>query len=54
MKRLLLDWRLIAEPSGAVATAGALFRREHLPPFRRGVAIISGGNLEPAMLRSLL
>ena len=54
MKRLLLDWRLIAEPSGAVTTAGALFRRAQLPPFKKAVVILSGGNLEAALLRSLL
>jgi threonine dehydratase len=54
MKLLLLNWRLVAEPSGAVTTAAALFRQEQLPPFRKAVVIISGGNLEPALLRSLI
>ena len=40
--------------SGAVATAAALFHREQLPPARETVAIISGGNVEPAVLRSVL
>ena len=54
MKRLLLDWRLVAEPSGAASAAGALFRRDHLPPFRKAVVVISGGNVEPTLLKSLL
>lgn len=54
MKRLLLDWRLVVEPSGAVTTAAALFKRADVPPFRKAVVVISGGNLEPALLKSLL
>ena len=54
MRHLLLDWRLVAEPSGAVTTAAALFERAKLPLFRKAVVIISGGNLEPALLKSLL
>ena len=54
MRRILFGTRLVAEPSGAVATAAALFHREQLPPARQTVAIISGGNVEPAVLRSVL
>ena len=54
MKRLLLEWRLVAEPSGAVSAAGALFKRAQLPPFRKAVVVISGGNLEPALLAKIL
>jgi len=54
MKRLLLDWRLVAEPSGAVTTAGVLFHRDRLPPFKKAVVVISGGNVEPGLLRGLL
>jgi threonine dehydratase len=54
MRRILFGARLVAEPSGAVATAAALFHREQLPPARETVAIISGGNVEPAVLRSVL
>jgi threonine dehydratase len=53
MRRILFA-RLVAEPSGAVATAAALFHREQLPPAGQTVAIISGGNVEPAVLRSVL
>ncbi len=54
MKRLLLEWRLVVEPSGAVTTAAALFKRPELPPFKKAVVVISGGNMEPSLLKSLL
>ena len=53
MKLLAADPRTIAEPSGAVATAGFLFRRDQLPSTKLNVAIISGGNIEPEMLKEL-
>jgi threonine dehydratase len=40
----------VAEPSGAVAVAGFLFRRDKLPETKINVAIISGGNIDPEML----
>jgi threonine dehydratase len=40
----------VAEPSGAVAVAGFLFRRDQLPATKVNVAIISGGNIDPKML----
>ena len=52
-RRLLLDARLVAEPSGAVASAAFLFHRSQLPPGKT-VAVVSGGNIDPAVLRSLL
>jgi threonine dehydratase len=42
-----------AEPSGAVAVAGFLFRADQLPKAKLNVAIISGGNIEPSLLESL-
>jgi threonine dehydratase len=50
MKLLAQNPATVAEPSGAVATAGFLFRADQLPKTRLNVAIISGGNIEPAML----
>ncbi|MCU1300126.1 MAG: Pyridoxal-5-phosphate-dependent enzyme beta subunit [Candidatus Sulfotelmatobacter sp.] len=41
----------VAEPSGAVAAAGFLFHREQLPKTKTNVAIISGGNIDPEMLK---
>jgi threonine dehydratase len=54
MRHIAWDARLIAEPSGAVATAALLFRRDALPPHRTAVAIVSGGNAEPATLLRVL
>src|ERR1700759_4603190 len=54
MRRIAWDARLIAEPSGAVATAALLFHRKKLPPYRVAVAVISGGNAEPATLLRVL
>ena len=53
MKLLAANPDTVAEPSGAVATAGFLFRADQLPKTRVNVAIISGGNIEPQMLREL-
>ena len=43
----------VAEPSGAVAVAGFLFRGDQLPKTKFNVAIISGGNIDPKMLEEL-
>jgi threonine dehydratase len=53
MKLLAQNPQTIAEPSGAVATAGFLFHADQLPKTKVNVAIISGGNIEPAMLEAL-
>jgi len=45
--------RLVAEPAGAVATAAALFHADELPDGKT-VAVISGGNIDPALLASIL
>ncbi|WP_328989403.1 threonine/serine dehydratase [Kribbella sp. NBC_01245] len=44
---------LIAEPSGAVTTAAYLFHAHELPRGRT-VAILSGGNIDPHLLTTLL
>jgi threonine dehydratase len=54
MRRIAWEGRLLAEPSGAVATAALLFHRQELPAHRVAVAIISGGNAEPATLLRVL
>jgi len=53
MRVLALSGRIVAEPSGAVTTAAYLFRREELPGGRT-VAVVSGGNVEPALLARVL
>lgn len=45
--------RLVAEPSGAVAPAAFLHHRDLLPAGRT-VAVLSGGNLDPATLAELV
>jgi threonine dehydratase len=50
MRRLSANPKTVAEPSGAVSVAGFLFRRKELPRATVHVAVISGGNIEPAML----
>ncbi len=54
MRRLLLNGKLLAEPSGAVTFAAFLSRSDTLPPARKTVAVISGGNVEPALLGRVL
>ncbi|MCI4063706.1 threonine/serine dehydratase [Micromonospora sp. R77] len=51
--RLVRDARLVVEPSGAVALAGRLYHRAELPAGRT-VAVVTGGNVEPTRLASLL
>jgi threonine dehydratase len=45
--------RLVVEPSGAVSVAGYLHHRAELPPGRT-VAVVSGGNIDPATLARLI
>ena len=52
-RRLLLEARLVAEPSGAVPVAGFLHHRDALPSGPT-VAVVSGANIDPAVLRALL
>lgn len=44
---------LVAEPSGAVTLAAALFHAGELPACNRIVLILSGGNIEPDLLQQL-
>jgi len=54
MRLLVTDARLVAEPGGAVAVAACLFRAGELPKASRPVAILSGGNVDPELLASVL
>jgi threonine dehydratase len=54
MRTLLYSARLTPEPSGACSAAGILFHREELLPFRKVVVVMSGGNVEPGILKSVL
>jgi threonine dehydratase len=53
VRLLAANAKTVAEPSGAVAVAGFLFRRDHLPKTKLNVAVISGGNIDPKMLEEL-
>lgn len=52
-RAMLLEARLVVEPSGAVAAAAYRHRRDELPAGRT-VAVVSGGNLDPVLLRRLV
>lgn len=45
---------LVAEPSGAVTVAAALFGTGGLPKVRKVVAVVSGGNIDPALKERML
>ena len=54
MRAIVATARLVPEPSGAVTTAALLFHAAELPPYRKAVAIVSGGNVDPKMLAEVL
>jgi threonine dehydratase len=54
MRRLLFSARILAEPSGAVTTAAAMFHMEDLPASGKIVAVVSGGNVEPQVFSEVL
>jgi threonine dehydratase len=53
MRVMLAATGMVAEPSGAVTMAAALFHHEELPRCERMVAVLSGGNIEEGMRREL-
>ena len=54
MRALAGTARLVAEPGGAAAVAACLFLAGDLPAARTTVAVLSGGNVDPALLASVL
>ena len=54
VRRAAVDARLVAEPGGAVALAACLLRTQDLPAARTPVAVLSGGNIDPALLAAIL
>jgi threonine dehydratase len=54
MRHLLFAGRILAEPSGAVTTAAAMFHADEIPSSPKAVAIISGGNIEPQLFTDIL
>ncbi len=53
MQVMLAATGMVAEPSGAVTMAAALFHHGELPQCDRMVAVLSGGNIEPEMRQKL-
>lgn len=54
MHAIMATARLVPEPSGAVAAAALLFHAHQLPPYRKAVAVVSGGNVDPQLLAEVL
>jgi threonine dehydratase len=54
MVRAAREARLVLEPSGATTLAAWLFHQDELPSVGRVVAILSGGNVDPARYEELL
>ena len=54
MRAIVAATRLVPEPSGAVAAAALLFHADKLPAYKTAVAVVSGGNVDPALLAQML
>jgi threonine dehydratase len=54
MRAIVAATHLVPEPSGAVATAALLFHADKLPAYKTAVAVVSGGNVDPAQLADIL
>lgn len=54
MRRLLFSARVLAEPSGAVTTAAAMFHAGEIDASGTTVAVVSGGNVEPHVFFDVL
>ena len=54
MRAIVATARLVPEPSGAVTTAALLFHATELPAYRKAVALVSGGNVDPQVLADVL
>lgn len=53
LRMILSATKLVAEPSGAVSLAAAMFHAQELPAARKVAVVLSGGNLEPALRERL-
>jgi threonine dehydratase len=54
MRWMALHQKLVAEPSGAVTVAAFLKHRSELPPSRKAVAVVTGGNADPTLLAKVI
>ncbi|MBE2270227.1 MAG: threonine/serine dehydratase [Anaerolinea sp.] len=54
VRRLALNVKLVTEPSGALPFAAWIGQREKLPVQRNTVMVLSGGNIDPALLAEIV
>jgi threonine dehydratase len=54
MRAIVAATRLVPEPSGAVSTAALLFHAGELPEYKKAIAVVSGGNVDPVLLAGVL
>jgi threonine dehydratase len=54
VRLLLFRTKLLVEPAGAASVAAMLSRKVAIPAGANTVAILSGGNIDPERLKSLL
>jgi threonine dehydratase len=54
VRRIVKEARMVAEPSGAVTFAAAMFHSDELPASKKTVAVVSGGNIEPQLLAQII
>jgi threonine dehydratase len=54
MRAIVAATHLVPEPSGAVPLAALLFHAAELPVYKTAVAVVSGGNVDPALLAQIL
>jgi len=54
MRAIVATTRLVPEPSGAAAVAALLFHAAELPEYKKAVAVVSGGNVDPRLLAEVL
>ena len=54
MRLMAVNAKLVAEPSGAVTFAAYIKHADKLPKAKKAVAVITGGNVEPASLAKVL
>ena len=54
MRAIVGSARIVPEPSGAVSSAALLFHAGELPAYKTAVAVVSGGNVDPALLAEVL
>jgi threonine dehydratase len=50
---MLTATKLVPESSGAVGLAAALYHADELPKVKKVAVILSGGNIEPALLAKM-